>query len=150
MSAVCKECGQKVDGAIQPTNKIQHGVKIGEEYPDCYVVQERAVAGNCDSYGFREKVLYCTECNCVVKVLEKEQLPMSEHYWTEWEIKDGMAERHCISCGKVERQEQVLAEPITETEINNDFLKTIINILKTMMEYLKKLFNFAGAGEIVE
>lgn len=142
---VCKDCGQVVGGAIQPTGNIMHGVKDGAEYPDCYIVLERAVAGNCDSYGFREKVLYCTECKCDVQVLEKEQLPMSEHFWTEWVIKGEYAERRCLSCGKVEQQEQVLGEPIVVTEIvvedaGNACVTRVLNWFRDMIEMLRNYF----------
>lgn len=134
MSAVCKKCGQKVNSAIQPSEKVTHAVKIGEEYPDCYVIQEHSVAGNCDSYGFREKVLYCTDCDCVVKVLEHEQLPMSEHYWTDWEVKDGVEERHCISCGLIETRET------NETHFNENVIAKILNYFKNLFETIKAFF----------
>lgn len=136
-SYVCKKCGQKVGGGMVPRPNVQHPVDKNGKCA-CYETRVTSVAGNCDSYGFVETTVWCTECNCEVsKTVER--TPMSEHFWSEWSNNNGVLERHCISCGKTETQpgEHKTADMAT-------YFKNIFEKFRMFFERILQLFRFAG------
>lgn len=135
-SYVCKECGQIIGGGIQPIPQIAHPVDA-DGSQTCYEPRVRSVAGNCDSYGFIETTVWCTECNCEVSKT-RETTPMTEHYWSSWVNHDGVAERHCITCGKIDTEISETVEMEPNAQLNQ--FRMIIEKIKMFFERILQFF----------
>lgn len=115
VSKVCSWCGQEIEGFIQPVAPLEH------KGMGCCVKYE----STCTKAGYYESIVRCTECGILISHT-KEELPLADHDWSEWERTDDGYERLCIECG--------------ETEVREECTNTI-DISTRLFETIKNFFN---------